>query len=53
MKKNFPAMAEVGMKSRPAEPVRDEFSSSDAQLPFPGPIPPDLTRDFAIRQNPY
>ena len=28
MKKKFPAMAEVGMKGRPAGPGRDEFSSS-------------------------
>ena len=30
MKKKFPAMAEVGMKSRPAGPGRDEFSRSDS-----------------------
>ena len=40
MKKNFPAMAEVGMKGRPAGPGRDEFSSPD--LSSHPPIPSQL-----------
>ena len=38
MKKKFPAMAEVGMKGRPAGLGRDEFSSSHRQIPFPDPV---------------
>ena len=51
MKKNFAAMAEVGMRGRPAGPGRDEFSSSHFQIGSPGPVRSDFSKDFAIRPN--